>query len=120
MWTAGKVVTNVLDMSVHAATVLPLATLAQKCAWTPDSRAVYCAVPSSLSGTLPDDWYQGAVSFSDRIWKIDLTTRVATLVVDPAQVANTKIDAVALTLDSQADVLVFMNKIDGSLWSYDL
>jgi len=115
-----KLYTQVLDAAARTTVPLPLATLPEKCVWTPDSSAVYCAVPTSLSGQLPDEWYQGARPFSDRIWRIDLATRVATLVFDPRQLAETSIDAQALSLDSASDVLVFMNRLDGSLWSYDL
>ena len=116
----GKVYTQVLDTATRTAVPLPLSTLPEKCAWTPGSDALYCGVPTSLSGVLPDDWYQGARSFSDRLWRIDLATRVATLTFDPRQLADVQIDAQALSLDSGEDVLVFMNKVDGSLWSYDL
>jgi len=109
----------VIDLANRNATALPLATLTEKCVWA-DEVTVYCGVPTSMSGSIPDDWYQGAVSFSDRIWRIDMTARVATLVVDPTQVAKTSIDAVALTVDPKQDVLVFTDKKTGSLWVYDL
>ena len=73
-----------------------------------------------MTGNLPDDWYQGATSFTDRIWRIDLTTRLATLVVDPSQAGNVNIDAVNLTIDPNSQVLVFRNKKDSSLWAYSL
>ncbi len=116
----GKLYTQVLNIAAHTVTPLPLATLSEKCAWSADGRAVYCAVPTSLGKNLPDDWYQGVSAFTDRIWRIDLDTRLATLLVDPSQVAEVTIDAVSLTLDSQSDVLIFTNRRDGSLWSYDL
>ncbi|MBU1292473.1 hypothetical protein KJ819_00205 [Patescibacteria group bacterium] len=116
----GKLATQVLNLTTRTATPLPLATLAEKCAWAPEGDALYCAVPTTITGNLPDNWYQGAQSFTDRIWYINLDTRLATLVVDPKQVGEVDIDAVALTLDSEADVLVFTNKRDGSLWVYDL
>lgn len=109
----------VVNLSTHTATALPLATLTEKCVWG-DLATVYCGVPTNVSGTLPDDWYQGAVSFSDRIWRIDMSARVATLVVDPNQVAKTPIDAISLTVDPKSDVLVFMDKKTGSLWMYDI
>ena len=77
-------------------------------------------MPRSIEGTLPDDWYQGAVSFSDRIWRVSLDGRIAALIVDPKTVGDVDIDAVNLTIDARADVLVFTNKKDGSLWSYDI
>lgn len=111
---------ELLATSNRVATAIPLGTLPEKCVWAPDESNIYCAVPRTLSGTLPDDWYQGAVSFSDRIWKIDLDARVAILVVDPKTVAQADMDAVGLAIDPLADVLVFTNRTDGSLWVYDL
>ncbi|MBU2103396.1 hypothetical protein KKD95_00030, partial [Patescibacteria group bacterium] len=116
----GKLATQVLNTATRTATPLPLATLAEKCVWAPGKEGLYCAVPTAVTGNLPDDWYQGARTFTDRIWYIDLSSRLATLIVDPAQVGEVEIDAIALTLDPQEDVLVFTNKKDGSLWSYDL
>ena len=67
-----------------SATQLPVATIADKCMWAADSSAAYCGVPISppTGYAYPDDWYQGAVHFNDRIWKIDVTGRFASLVLD--------------------------------------
>ena len=111
---------GVYNLSTGALTSLPLATFAEKCVWTSDSSALYCGIPTSFTGNLPDDWYQGAVSLTDRIWRIDLTSRLATLVVDPTQIANTSIDVVNPTLDATNQLLVFRNKKDSSLWAYSL
>ncbi|MDQ1299703.1 MAG: hypothetical protein QG636_371 [Patescibacteria group bacterium] len=117
---ANRTYLQVLDLASRNATSLPLVTLAEKCVWEPGGRAVYCGVPTALAGNVPDEWYQGVKTFSDRIWRIDLDTRLATLVVDPGQVASVAIDAVALAIDSESDTLVFTNKKDGTLWVYDL
>lgn len=116
----GKIYTRVLDLKTGEVIPLPLTTLAEKCVWAPGERALYCGIPTNLAGDLPDEWYQGARSFTDRLWNIDLDTRLATLVVDPATVADVAIDAVALTVDPGSDVLLFTNRIDGALWGYDL
>lgn len=116
----GKIYMQVFNTTARTTVSLPLVTLAEKCVWTTTGDALYCAVPTALTGLLPDEWYQGAHSFSDRIWRIDLASRVATLVFDPRQIADTNIDAQALSIDSGNDVLIFMNRGDGSLWSYDL
>jgi hypothetical protein len=108
------------DLTTGTVTSLPLATLAEKCVWTSDSSALYCAIPKSVSGNIPDDWYQGVESFTDQIWRIDLTSRLATLVLDPTQTGNVNIDAVNLTIDPNSQVLVFRNKKDSSLWAYSL
>lgn len=115
----GKGYLAVFDVTKRTVTQLPVATIADKCAWASGSREIYCGVPQAMSGNLPDDWYQGATSFTDRLWKINLDTRLATLVADPVQLAQVSLDMVALTIDQTNDVLVFTNKRDGSLWVYD-
>ncbi|HEX5774840.1 MAG TPA: hypothetical protein VFY28_02675, partial [Candidatus Paceibacterota bacterium] len=109
-----------LDAGNRTSISLPLVTLVEKCAWNKEGSAVFCAVPTAIGGALPDEWYQGAHAFTDRLWRIDLADRVATLVFDPRELADEPMDMEALTLDSASDVIVFMNRLDGSLWSYDL
>jgi hypothetical protein len=116
----GKLGLAVLNITTHVATRLPLVTLPEKCVWTGDSVSLYCGVPTTLTGTLPDDWYQGAVSFSDRLWKIDISGRVASLIIDPKAAGKVDIDMVGLALDRTNDVLVFTNKQDETLYAYDL
>jgi hypothetical protein len=111
---------SVLNLVDGSTTELPLATLTEKCVWANDDSSVYCGVPTSLAGNQPDDWYQGTVSFTDKIWNLDLSTRLATLILDPTQTGKTSIDAVNLTLDPSSRVLVFRNKKNGSLWAYNL
>jgi hypothetical protein len=48
-----------------------------------------------------------------------MNTRLATLIVDPAAVAEASIDMVAMTMDPAEDAVIFTNKTDGSLWAYD-
>jgi hypothetical protein len=111
---------GIIDIETRTATPLPVATLADKCVWSLDEQHIYCGVPRGLTGSLPDEWYQGVVRFSDRIWSIDLAVRVATLVIDPAEVAETDIDAVGLSLDAKDDMLTFIDRVTGALYAYDL
>ena len=110
---------------VHIATgdiiPLPLATIADKCAWTADESSIYCGVPvAPPAAPYPDDWYQGAVQFSDQIWNIHVADRYAQMVLDFAQANKESLDAVGLAVDPAKTTLVFMNKSDESLWSYSL
>jgi hypothetical protein len=117
----GKLALAVLDLTHRTATRLPLATLPEKCAWSADSLSLYCGVPTTDPGAnQPDDWYQGVSSFSDRLWKIDLSSRVANLLIDPKQAGGIDIDMEGLTVDSTKDILVFINKKDHALYAYDL
>ena len=101
---------------------LPVATIADKCVWTADESALYCGIPVTppVGAAYPDGWYQGALSFNDRIWKINVSGRYAQLVLDFSKTANTSLDAESLAVDAANTTLVFVNKNDGSLWSYSL
>jgi len=101
---------------------LPVASIADKCVWTADDSALYCGIPTNppLGVLYPDDWYQGAVPFNDRIWKIQVSGRYAQLVLDFSKETKGSLDAVSLAIDSLNTTLVFVNKNDGSLWSYSL
>lgn len=116
----GKLALGVLDVTTHIATRLPLSTLPEKCVWSSDDTSLYCGVPLTLPGTLPDDWYQGATQFSDRLWKIDMSNRVATLVLDPKEAGGVTVDIVSLTIDRTSDVLGFINRTDHLLYVYNL
>jgi hypothetical protein len=99
-----------------------ISTIAQKCAWSPDKKGIlYCAVPNTLpTGHFPDSWYQGVVSFSDSIYRIDTNDNQATLVNSISQTAKQNIDAINLEVSPQDDYLTFTNKNDLSLWALRL
>lgn len=111
-----------IDTTTGASLQLPVATIADKCVWTADTTAIYCGIPmnTNASNLYPDDWYQGAVTFNDRIWKIDVAGRYAQLVLDFGNAKKGTLDATSLALDPKNTTLVFLNKNDGSLWSYGL
>lgn len=113
---------QLVNIATGASLQLPVATIADKCVWANNDSAIYCGVPvsPSSSSVYPDDWYQGATHFFDRIWKIDTAGRYAQLVLDFSAEADAALDAVALAIDSLSTNLVFVNKNDGSLWSYRL
>lgn len=101
---------------------LPVGTIADKCVWTADEATIYCGVPVSPSSdnVYPDDWYQGVVHFSDRIWKIDVSGRYAQLVLDFPSETKDVLDAESLSVNPSNTELIFVNKNDGSLWGYQL
>ncbi len=96
---------------------LSLKTLPEKCAWSIYATStVYCAVPQTLPyATYPDQWYQGLVSFSDDVWKIDTATGVAEKVFN-----TTALDIINPVLSSDDSYFLFMNKITGTPWVYRL
>ena len=118
----GAMQMNLVNTTTGESLQLPVATIADKCVWTANDSAIYCGIPADppQNFNYPDDWYQGAISFSDRIWKIDVSGRYAQLVLDFSKETENPLDATALAIDPLNTALVFVNKNDGSLWSYEL
>lgn len=96
-----------------------LATLAEKCAWAADSTKAYCGATSGLdaAASYPDLWYQGIGHFDDALWVIDVATGSTTQLTDGE---GNYLDVTKVALDSKGRFIIFINKNNGSVWSYDL
>ena len=101
-----------------AGTTLAVPAFPEKCATDASHpTTLWCAAPLALlPGDYPDAWYQGAISFDDSIWQVDVTTGSATLLSVPGDDVGETIDAVGMQATSDGDTLIFINKKDGSLW----
>ena len=110
---------NLYDIGTKSTKNLGVNTLAEKCSWG-TNEIIYCAVPKSVSGSQPDDWYQGLVSFNDSFWKIDTKSGTTTVLFDPKDLVGSEIDGVNLKLDENQNYLFFVNKKDDNLWVYKL
>ncbi len=118
---SGNMQMELVTVATHQAIPLPVATIATKCVWAPDSSAIYCGIPiNPPHATYPDNWYQGTVAFNDRIWKINVKSRYAQLVLDFSKETGGALDATALAVDTDTTTLSFVNKNNGSLWEYQL
>lgn len=100
---------------------LPITTLPEKCVWgAVDEKILYCGVPVTVpSGDYPDIWYQGLVSFSDKLWKIDTESGETILLIDFIK-SEEDIDLIKPFLSPTEDFLIFTNKKDSTLWSMRL
>jgi hypothetical protein len=100
-------------------TALSIATLPEKCVWA-NATLLYCAIPNNSTQNLPDDWYQGVVSFTDTLWQIDTATGLTTYIIDPGTILKNGADMTHLALSDDGADLTFINKKDGTLWLVDL
>lgn len=93
---------------------LPVRTLPEKCVWRNNETSALCGVPLQPPAAIyPDEWYQGIVSFSDGLWRIDTEIGNARVVEEnPPE----ELDVIKPELSANEDVLVFINKRDNSLW----
>lgn len=93
---------------------LPLATLAQKCAW--HAGDLYCGVPrQGITGLYPDDWLLGRVHFSDSLWKLS-TDGVTEELVNLEEESGTALDAYKITVSPSGTHLLFIDRTTQTLW----
>ena len=99
---------------------LPIRTIAEKCAWSPEKEFVaYCGVPQGSTGQkFLDNWYRGAVHSSDALWRIDASAGTAELIYTPP--TNTPVDIENVSVDRTSSYITFMNAADKSLWLFRL
>ena len=118
----GNISTNIYSVSKNTSMDAIIQTLADKCTWGNFYKnLVYCGVPSRYpQGSYPDDWYTGATSFSDKIWQVNASTGETHLISSITDQSDRIIDAFNLQTDAKDSFLIFMDKIDLSLWSLDL
>jgi hypothetical protein len=100
---------------------LQLATLPEKCAWSLNAVRVYCgAFASTPRAQIPDDWYQGALSFSDTFWTINTDLSDLVFLADPKKETGRTFDVFIPFLDKTEDHFFFVDKNDSTLWSMRL
>lgn len=113
---------KILNVSDNNSNSLSVRGLPEKCVWNSTNESLYCAVPKSITNTVyPDSWYQGEISFSDEIWKIDVKNGNATIIIDPSSSeGGEEVDAIKLSVDETENYLFFINKKDSYLWKLNL
>ncbi len=111
--------TRLLNTKTGALEQFSFTVLPEKCVWSKKQVAfVYCAVPQYLpSGLYPDSWYQGTLSFTDDIWRVDVSTGSTKLLASLTATSKEEIDAIKPFLDTRENYLFFTNKRDGAFWN---
>lgn len=106
----------VLDTATGKETPLGEQTIADKCVFSQDGKALICAVPQNAPDRgLPDEWLLGAVSLRDAFYRFDLGTGSGEKVMP-----ETEYDAVNLVLSPDGKLLFFIDKKTGFLWRLSL
>lgn len=113
---------SLYDISKKTNTLIYPATFPEKCVWSKkDVSIVYCAGPkNTLSNSSLTNWYQGQIYMTDDIWKYNLKDNTSTILEDLSADSGEQIDVVKPILSENEQYLVFINKIDNSLWTLDL
>jgi hypothetical protein len=100
--------------------ILSIRTIASKCAWG-NKQFLVCSIPETIprsSEGIPDDWFQGRVSFNDSLFTIDYQTGIASALYYFTEEQG-KFDITNITLSKENTLLVFTKKQDYTLWLLD-
>jgi len=120
LYSSNNLSLNVYNIDTKQSSETGITTLPEKCVWNKNSDAVYCATPIFIEKTgYPDVWYQGAVSFNDQIWKINIADNSTELISDLTS-GGEDIDGIKLALDEGENYLFFVNKKNSYLWELRL
>jgi peptidoglycan hydrolase-like protein with peptidoglycan-binding domain len=116
----GNLKTSLMDMQTGRISDFSPITLSEKCVWSFDNKTVYCGAPISVSpGLYPDDWYKGEILFNDVLWKVDVDTNTANIVLNQNQIPN-QIDVTNPQINKEGNYMIFVNKHDLILYGVDL
>lgn len=98
--------------------LLPMSTIADKCAWTPGtSRIAYCAVPETApTGPFIGPWYRGLMHTVDSWWEIDATLGTAREIYSLMDANDAAIDVYEPVVDPTGNYIAFLDAKDQSLW----
>lgn len=119
---SGVVSLNLLSLDDLSSRRLSASTLPEKCVWSRlNPSIIYCAVPTVRPAPgYPDIWYRGEYHSADLIWRIDIRTESMDIVAPPAEGPGVTFDGVGLTLGPQELHLLFINRMDDTLYSVAL
>lgn len=97
-------------------------TLAEKCVWSKiNSEIIFCGTSIGEFGSQEvSNWYRGAETFSDYIWKHNNADETANIIINPKTTYELDLDVINPQLSPKEDYLIFINKVDMSLWALQL
>lgn len=99
---------------------LPIPLIPEKCTVSPERKYDFvCALPNVLgTGTYPDMWYKGLVSYSDTLWGVQIKDRTLTVLSDMQSESGREVDVAKIGTDGTGLRVYLINKNDNTLWMY--
>lgn len=98
---------------------LKYSLIADKCSFVGDRATLYCGLYYNTDINTPISWYQGTLTTSDELVKINAIDGTIVTLVNLKETAGRDIDVSRLTGSNDAVRLYFNNRVDGTLWIYD-
>jgi len=118
----GDIYTSIAVDTLESEYELPIIALKEKC--VPDTIItgyLWCAAPfTDTTPSFVEDWYKGTVTSDDSLWHVDILGQTAQLSATPKNLIGRQIDVLSIKINTAGSNLSFINKIDHTLWLYDL
>jgi len=108
----GALTLSWFDVKKEEAHLLPIVTIADKCAWA-TTKKVYCAIPRDTypNAVWPDDYLRGALHTVDQIIAVNLDDGTTENILNQGT-----FDITDLIVSAKDDYLAFVNRTNGTLW----
>jgi hypothetical protein len=102
-------------------TTMAQSLLREKCVDRLVETDLYCGGPIVRFGAETYfEWLKGLHISDDQVWRTDLSTGIATLIIDPERESSRPLDITRPQLSPQDDGFFFIHKTDQTLWMVDL
>ncbi|MDI6778046.1 MAG: hypothetical protein QMD77_02540 [Patescibacteria group bacterium] len=110
-----------MDKSGNRFQPLGFPTFVSKCAWSADSKLLFCALPGNIpeAAVLPNDWREGKIKTADTFWKIEMAGGKKQRLVDTEKISQS-FDVLNPFLSKDEKALFFVNKADGKLYKLSI
>lgn len=119
---SGSYKTQVYQLDTADTYEFPITIIPEKCFFTNTNNqemGICAADFSDFGSDIPDRWYQGRVSYSDRLWEVYPESGSATQLVNTLSESGRSLDIVDITLNDSGSNIYFTTKQDQTLWLYE-
>lgn len=115
-------VSMIADQNTGQTYPIPTLFIPEKCDFSKksDNIRMWCAAPLENKDFNLNKWYQGKLTSKDYLWKIQAEANTAILISDLEKDSGRQIDVTGLLVSDNDTVILFTNKIDNTLWKFDI
>ncbi len=108
-------VSKILNTKNNTTRTLNIKVMPEKCAWLTTDDLICAGNDTVAEAQYPDAWYQGTISFSDKLYRINTGAVTATTLYDNTSASY---DMTMLSVDEGAQRVYFVDKQTGLLWQF--
>jgi hypothetical protein len=118
--STGEYISNSFEYQDASVGSLPIPIIPEKCVFSPvRTDTALCGVSLiEYASSMPDLWYRGELTIADGLWEVQSSS--ALFLNDMSENSRRDIDLINPQFAPTGDQYYFQNKVDQTLWMYDL